>query len=591
MVSIRTAVLGLIAGSALALDAAAIDLLESYQSAVEADADYRAAEAVAEAGRQGVPLARSQLLPNISMNYTHFENELNARSTVPASLFGPARTLVQNLSYPSDSWALILRQPLYRPAQFAAWRQSKAQLQGVEAELARAQQDLGVRVSEAYFNALLMDERLKLVEAQTKAIELQVKAADALFRAGQGTRTDIDDAQARLDLKRAEILSAEQEVAQARHELEILINAPIESLAAIDTSRLQLTSPAPNSLGGWTAKVEAGSPELTSLEAQRRAAELEIKRAWAGHKPTADIIMQRSISSSDNVVNPGARYINNQLGVQVAVPLFAGGYVNAQVMQATARLSEVESRAEAARRKLATAVRREFQAVHDGIRRVGALELAERSAAQALLSNEKGFEAGTRTRVDILDAEQKLSEARLNLAQERLIYAISHLRLRALGGDLGVEAVSQVNDWLEAPTMADAKRSPTKAGPATPLKLAEVKQDPLRKILQVTKFEPVPPSKAEPAVAAKALAKPGQVLLKIEARGATWVEISDADGQVVFKGSLKSGEAREVLGRPPFSLTNGFAPALNTSVAGRPVPLNATAEKSAAAALPVAGPT
>jgi hypothetical protein len=419
-----------------------------------------------------------------------------------------------------------------------------------------------------------------------------VKAAEALFRAGQGTRTDIDDAQARLDLKRAEILSAEQEVAQARHELEILINAPVESLAAIDTSRLRLTSPQPNSLGGWTAKVEAGSPELTSLEAQRRTAELEIKRAWAGHKPTADIILQRSISSSDNVVNPGARYINNQLGVQVAVPLFAGGYVNAQVMQATARLSEVESRAEAARRKLATAVRREFQAVQDGIRRVGALELAERSAAQALLSNEKGFEAGTRTRVDILDAEQKLSEARLNLAQERLIYAISHLRLRALGGDLGVESISQVNDWLETPATVAGEIPPVKSKKAvSAAKPAPQKQDPLRKILQATKLEPVPARKPESVRVAKAPAKSGQVLLKIEARGATWVEISDADGQVVFKGSLKSGEAREVLGRPPFKLTNGFAPALNTSVAGQPMPLNATAAKSAAAASPAAGPT
>ena len=591
MVSFRTAVLALITGLAPALDAAAIDLLESYQSAVEADADYRVAEAVAEAGRQGVPLARSQLLPNVSMNYTHFENELNARSTVPASLFGPARTLVQNLSYPSDSWALILRQPLYRPAQFAAWRQSKAQLQGVEAELARAQQDLGVRVSEAYFNALLMDERLKLVEAQTKAIALQLKAAEALFRAGQGTRTDIDDAQARLDLKRAEILSAQQEVAQARHELEILINAPVDGLAAIDTSRLQLVTPQPDSLGGWTAKVEAGSPELTSLEAQRRAAELEIKRAWAGHKPTADIILQRSISSSDNVVNPGARYINNQLGVQVAVPLFAGGYVNAQVMQATARLSEVENRAEAARRKLATAVRREFQAVQDGIRRVGALELAERSAAQALLSNEKGFEAGTRTRVDILDAEQKLSEARLNLAQERLIYAISHLRLRALGGDLGVESVSQVNDWLEAPVDTKAKAAQSASSRKLSAKPVRVKQDPVRKILQVTTLEPVPVKKPAPVHKPKPPDRQGQVVLRIEARGATWVEISDADGQIVFKGSLKTGEAKEVSGRPPFRLTNGFAPALDTSVAGRPVQLDPPTAKSAAMVPRPAGPT
>lgn len=582
----------LVAAMAPAMEVSALDLLESYQSAVEADADYQAAEATAEAGRQGVPLARSQLLPNVSMNYTHFENELNARSTIPASLFGPSRTLVQNLSYPSDTWALVLRQPLYRPAQFAAWRQSKAQLAGVEAELARARQDLGVRVSEAYFNALLMEERLKLVEAQAEAIALQLKASEALFKAGQGTRTDIDDAQARLDVKKAEILAAEQEVAQARHELSILINAEVDAVAGMDTTRLKLTMPDPPSLDSWTAKVEAGSPELSALEAQRKAAELEIKRAWAGHKPTADIIVQRSISSSDNVVNPGARYINNQLGVQVAVPLFAGGYVNAQVMQATARLNEVESRHEAARRKLATAVRREFQSVEEGIRKVKAMEAAERSAAQALLSNEKGFEAGTRTRVDILDAEQKLSEARLNLAQERLIYAISHLRLRALGGDLGLEAVSQVNAWLDSPNAALAlplKQEAPEAKGAVP-KMRKMVKDLKREIIGAAPPpqtlpmaqrtpQPVPP------------AKPGTVSLRLEARGATWVEITDADGALVFKGSLKRGESLTVSGRMPFRLLSGFAPALGATVAGKPVVLEMVEQTSAASAPPLAGPT
>lgn len=422
--------------------AQAIDLLQSYQAAVAEDAEFKAAEATAEAGRQVVPMARAQLLPNVNFNYTHFENELNTRSTS----FG--RTFSQDSSYPSDTYGLVLRQPIYRPAQFAGYRQALAQREGVEAELARALQEMGLRVAGAYLNALLMEEQRTQVIAQGKAIAAQLAAAELSFKAGQGTRTDVDDAQARLDLNEADLLAADQQIAQAKHELEVLIGEPVDDLAAVDRQRLQLVMPEPDTLESWVARAEANSPELTALEAEMRAAKLEISRAYAGHKPTADLILQRSINESDNVINPGARFINNQIGVQVAVPLFAGGYVHAQVKQAMARHREVEERHDASRRKLAAAVRKEFQAVVEGIRRVRALELAARSATQSVISNRKGFEAGTRTRVDILDAVQKRSQTRLDLAEQRLVYAISHLRLKALSGELGVEAVSQVNGWL-----------------------------------------------------------------------------------------------------------------------------------------------
>lgn len=423
--------------------ARALDLLESYQAALEADAEYKAAEALAEAGRQLVPLARAQLLPNLNFNYAYFENDLNTRSTV----FG--RTFSQDSSYPSSNLGLVLRQPIYRPAQFAGYRQALEQVVGVEAELARAMQDLGLRVSGAYLNALLMEEQRDEVIAQGRAIAVQLDAATLALEQGQGTRTDVDDAKARLDLNEADLLAAEQEIEQARHELEILVGGPVDGLAGLDAERLELLMPEPDNLEGWIARAEASSPELNSLKAEMKAARLEISRAYAGHKPTVDLLVQRSVTDSDNVVNPGARYANDQVGVQIAVPLFAGGYVNAQVKQATAKHRAVEERLESSRRKLSAAVRKEFQAVAEGIRRVRALEVAERSASQSVISNQKGLEAGTRTRVDILDAEQKLSETRLDLAEQRLIYAISHLRLKALSGELGVKAITQVNGWLK----------------------------------------------------------------------------------------------------------------------------------------------
>jgi outer membrane protein/protease secretion system outer membrane protein len=134
--------------------------------------------------------------------------------------------------------------------------------------------------------------------------------------------------------------------------------------------------------------------------------------------------------------------------VQLAIPLFAGGYVSAQVRQALAAFEEAEQRIESARRKLATQVRKEFQGVQEGMAKILALEMAERSADQSLISNEKGFLAGTRSRVDILNASEVRASTRLELARERLGYMMSRARLMGLSGDLDRERILEMNRWL-----------------------------------------------------------------------------------------------------------------------------------------------
>ena len=171
-------------------------------------------------------------------------------------------------------------------------------------------------------------------------------------------------------------------------------------------------------------------------------------RARAGHKPSVDLVAQRSLNKSDNISNPDARYLNSQIGIQVSLNLFSGGAVNAQVRQAVANQHEAQQQQESARRRLETDVRRQFNAVTVGVLKIRALEQAERSADEAIKSNEKSFAAGVRSRLDILNAQGQRSQVLLELAHERVNYVLARLRLLALTGGLNLAEISTVNGWL-----------------------------------------------------------------------------------------------------------------------------------------------
>lgn len=427
----------------LAYPVAALDLLEGYEAALLQDAEYQAARAAAEAGREAVPLARGQLLPNLSFNATRMRNDLTTET-----LNALGKPYSYDSQYNSKNYALTLRQPVYRPALLSAYHQAGARVASTEAVLDRAGQELAVRVASAYFNVLFAEESVRQLEAQGSAIEIQLQAAERALQAGQGTRTDIDDARARLDMNAAKQLGARQQIDQARHELSILISRPVDTVRPLDRERLVMNALQPDALEAWIERAELSSPDLRDLRARAEAARLELERAQSGHKPTLDLIVQRSYSASDTVTNPNNSYDNTQIGFQLAIPLYAGGQVNAQVRQARAALGEAEQRIEAARRKLATQVRKEFQGVREGIHKVGALEAAERSAELSLASNEKGFLAGVRSRVDILNAVEVRASARMELARERILFVLSRIRLLALCGELDQTTLDEVNRWL-----------------------------------------------------------------------------------------------------------------------------------------------
>ena len=444
---LRTALACALSGAALGSWAqpAVMDLKQVYQAALEQDASIRASRAAADSGRERVPQARAGLLPQVSASAGRSNNNLD--TTAPNILGNPVTT---NDQYFSDNRTLQVRQPLMNMQRWLQFQQAKSIVEEAEANLDRDLQNLVVRVAGAYFETLMADQQLDLVLAQKKTYTALVDAAKKGFAAGSGTRTDIDDAQSRLDMASAQELEARQNQDLTRRQLQLLINQPVGQIAKLNVSALKLSPPEPANLDEWTRKAEQASPEIKAMQARLEAARREVSKAQAGHLPTLDAVAQWSNSGSENITRVNSRYENKTIGLQLNIPLYSGGYVNSTIRQAVAEQTRAEETLEALRRDLGVRVHKEYRGVSEGVMRVRALEQAARSAEQMMMSTQMSQKAGSRTQLDVLNAQQQYTLALRDLAQARLVYLLSKVRLSSLVGDDAMGSVEQVNGSLSA---------------------------------------------------------------------------------------------------------------------------------------------
>lgn len=432
-----------LAGMALAWPAWSLDLRQAYEAALQNDAAIRASRAAADASRERLPQAQAQRRPSVSLSATRNYNDLTSRTQ---NFLG--QPVTQQNHYYSGNQSLTVRQPIYRPYNNALVDQARAQVEDANALLERDEQSLVVRVGEAYFDVLLARDQLDLVAAQKASYTVQLDAARKGLAAGSGTRTDVDEAQARLDMTGAQELEALQNLEFTQRRLQTLTGQPLAQLAGLDVQRFRPEPPMPARLEDWVALAEEASPELRSLRAQVEAARLEIDKAQAGHKPTLDAVAQWARSSSDSVTSVNSRYDQGVVGLQLTIPLYSGGYVSSTVRQALAAQERAREALEATRLDLGVRVHREFRGMTEGALRIAALEQAVRSAEQAVISSRKSQQAGSRTTVDVLNAEQQKTMALRDLAQARYLYLLSRMRLQSLAGQERQASVEQANASL-----------------------------------------------------------------------------------------------------------------------------------------------
>jgi len=309
---------------------------------------------------------------------------------------------------------------------------------------------MGTRVVSAYFDALFQRDRLALIQAQQASVGAQLKSARLAFESGTGTRTDIDEAQAKLDVLAADEIQARQAIGSSAQQLAIFIGAPVDGLAVIDTDKLELGGFEPGELDDWLQQALANSPDIRTLRARVEQTDAEISMARAGHHPTVDGVVRFSNSLSESPQVVGSEFTTRYVGVQVQVPIFAGGQVNSQVRAAVASNQEAKESLAFTINDVQLKVRKEYADIREGLTRVRALETAVRSADQVVLSNRKGVEAGTRTTLDVLNVEQQRFNTRLELARARYSLLVSWAQLTGLAGTLNEAEVTRINAALSS---------------------------------------------------------------------------------------------------------------------------------------------
>ncbi|MBI3041312.1 MAG: TolC family outer membrane protein [Betaproteobacteria bacterium] len=419
------------------------DLLEIYRLAQSSDAQYAAARAAWSAGQEKLPQGLAGLLPQASVSASTQYNDRETRSRDPAVAAVAGR-------FNSNSASLSVTQPLYRPQNFAAYDQAKTQVAQADSVFAQAAQDLILRVAQAYFEVLLAQDTVEFAQAQLTAIGRQLEQARRNFEVGTATITDTHEAQSRYDITVSTEIAARNDLEIRKRQLEQFIGRPAPGLSPLG-KRFSLRSPEPAQMDRWVAEAAEGNLQVRVSRASLEFASQEIERNRAGHRPTLDAFATYSESGSgpSSPAGVGADATSKVVGVQLAVPIYQGGLVSSRVREAVANEDKARQDLENARRSAELAARQTFLGVTSGIAQVKALEAALVSSQSSLDSTRLGQEVGVRTQIDVLNAQQQLSQTRRDLAQAKYNYILALLRLKSAAGQLTEQDLALVNAWLD----------------------------------------------------------------------------------------------------------------------------------------------
>jgi outer membrane protein len=424
--------------AAFAGSAQAQNLMSLFETARGFDATYKAAQYQYTANLSKGEQAKAVLLPTVGLSANMNKTDVD--------LIAAAQTV----SSQSRAATLSASQPLYRPANSATYQQGMRQLELAGIQLKAAEQDLMVRLSQAYFDVLISRESLDFVKAQKVAVAEQLAAAKRNFEVGTSTITDTREAQARYDLVLAQEIAADNDLRIKRLALNQLVglnNIEPKSLA----TNAKLTLPVSKSVDDWVQLSSESNPSVIQSRAALEIAKLEIAKAEAGHKPTLDLVAGYTPTRYKNGKGINSSQIDantNSLTLSFNVPLFAGFATQNRIKETVALEDKARSDLDAAERNIAQATRTAFFGLQSGIGQVNALQAAEASSQSALDANKLGYQVGVRINIDVLNSQSQLFQTKRDLAKARYDVLLGQLKLRQAAGTLTEADLASINALL-----------------------------------------------------------------------------------------------------------------------------------------------
>jgi outer membrane protein len=414
------------------------DLVEVYKQAATNDAQYRAARAQMQATMEAKPQARARFLPSLRFGaeYSRSSTEVTTGSVTTKD------------DYPTTAYSLTLVQPLYHADAFAQNDQADAQLNLAEAQFQAEEQFLALRAAENYFSVLSAQDNLAFAKAEQESIGKQLEQTKQRFNVGLIAITDVHEAQARYDLANASVIAAENRLANAWEALRETTGQNYKSLATL--SDVPLVPPTPGDAEQWVQGALKQNPGLQATRFALDVAEGEVRRQRGTGYPSLDAVGTYSNSdTTSELTQADTERTATSIALQLNWSIYEGGAVSSATRRAGYDAEQAKEFLEQQRRVVSRQTREAYLAVLANISRVNALKQAVVSNKSALSANEAGYEVGTRTTVDVLNARTSLFLAQRDYAQSRYDYVLATLSLKAAAGTLGVEALQQVNGWLK----------------------------------------------------------------------------------------------------------------------------------------------
>jgi len=418
--------------------AQAVSLQQAYEAALKNDPTYRMNFYENEASKENAIIGRAGLLPQVSASFSGSRNIADLEYT---------NTLIPQVPthprYISRSSSVQLRQPILNLDAYVRYRQGKVQTQQGAALFESNTNEVIIRVVSAYADALFAEDQVELSRVQRNLYLEQQKVNEHLFDKGEGTRTDTLETQARLDLAEAQLIEAQDNASAMRNTLAGVIGMDPGQLDKLGPN-LRVQQIAPANFDAWRATALEKNPELAASRLAIENARLDIQRNKAGHAPRVDFVASYSKGDAESLNTYNQNTVNRTVGVQVNIPIYQGGAINAYTRQSAATYERARADFDVRSNRIMVDLRKSYDVVQNSVAKVGALEKAVESGKLLMTATEQSIKGGIRINLDLLNAQQQLYVSQRDLAQARYNYLLGMLRLRGGAGTLDESAVREV---------------------------------------------------------------------------------------------------------------------------------------------------
>lgn len=425
----------------------AANLMDIYHEALTQDARYRSARAVFQAAQEKLPQGRAGFLPNITLTGTRTVQQVDADRIVVGggAVINPPEVTINNRGV-----ILTATQPIFRMENIVIYQQSKIEVGKADTEFIVAAQDLILRVAQAYFDILDAQVDVEVADAQKKAILRELEQAKRNFEVGTATIVDTNEAQARHDLTVSQEIAARNVLEIRKRTLQGIIDRLPENIAGAREIVSDLVNLQYNNMEEWVRVAEEKNFTLKIQQAAYEIAHQNVKKIWAQHYPTLDLVAQYSDQTGVGaaITGRGVDLVSKSIGLQLNVPLFQGFSVQSRVREAMALQDKALHDLETTRRNITLQIRQQYLNVTNGIAQIKALKQALLSIQTQLDSTILGQQVGVRTEVNVLNAQQQMYSAKRDLAKAYHSYLMARLRLSAEAGELDEDTLTQINAML-----------------------------------------------------------------------------------------------------------------------------------------------